>query len=45
MGGSFSFFNVICLAVLINKSHSFILGAIRTTFHRHAPFSFASLLV
>lgn len=33
------------LAVLINKSHSFILGAMRTIFQQHALVCFASLFV
>jgi len=37
--------NMTYLAVLINKPHSFILGAMRTTFQRRAPVSFASLLL
>jgi len=45
MGGSFCFSTITCLAISINKSPLFILGAMRTTFQRHAPASFASLLV
>lgn len=44
MGGSFSFSNMTSLAASINKFHLFILGAMRTTFQRHVPASFASLL-